>query len=99
MNDFKINQKLKGETMNILKTSLAIATVTALAGCASATKPYAYGEVGNGKSTPTLSAECKDAIRDANLNNAMVDYIEKNKLANNPNWKGKTFTVPAQCKN
>ena len=98
MNDFKANQKLKGKIMNILKTSLTVATVITLAGCA-ATKPYAYGEVGNGKSTPTLSAECKDAIRDANLNNAMVDYIEKNKLANDPNWKGKTFTVPAQCKN
>ena len=85
--------------MNIFKTTVIAASIAALAGCAAATKPYSYGGASSSKTTTkTLSTECKDAIRDANLNNAVVDYIEQNKLANDPNWKGKTFTVPESCK-
>ena len=78
---------------NIVMASIITLT---LAGCAS--NPGVVrtpAEVSDRDEKPRkLSPAYYEAVRDANLNNAMVKYIEDNKLANDPNWKGKVFEMP-----
>lgn len=90
-------QTTKDKMMKALKASTIAVAICALAGCATTpTKPYTYENAGT--EDESRNATCEKAKRDANLNNAMVEYIEKNKLANDPNWSGKRFAVPAECK-